>query len=224
MSRANPRFKRNNPVLPSLANAAAFRITASGVIDQQMWLTNFDYINLVTNTPNPNAEANLGANWLTACATQLKACLASDVTFSQLKITCLTIPTRLPGYRTTDASFGNGTVAGSHYDSVIAGIITKETFTKGQHGRGRNYIPGVPLSFVTAGTNPNSLNATGITAYNNLVFALVTLISDGTNNYSLGVTQRTRAGAAATNGQIQGTTFNRTLLGTVRRRRVGRGK
>jgi hypothetical protein len=224
MSRANPRFHRINVPLPSLVGATAFELQVTGFIDNQIWIFGMQYIWTGGAVPNANAELNLGNNWATNCVTSLRGIIASDVQINQVKVSCLTIPARLPVYTSGGGLPAFGSVAGNHIPSEMAGIVSRYTNFKGQHGRGRFYVPGVPISFVTPAGDANRINALGVSAYSVFVANIVTPISDGTNNYSLAVIQRTRGGAAATNGAAATQAFGRSLLGTVRRRRVGRGK
>lgn len=229
MSRALRRFHRINPSLPSLTGGIAMRIQPMGHIDNQIWLMTFDYISFTTGTPNSNAESNLANAWITNCGTAMRGCMAADVAFDTIKVTCLNLNTRQPFFAGSLAGMGNGTVAGTHIPSEMAMVLSKYTAFKGQHGRGRAYIPGCPSTFVTPGTDANRINATGQTAVNAFGVALLNTVSDGTNTYTIGVTQRTTSGAPTQFGAVlksaaTGGLVIQTLLGTARRRRIGRGK
>lgn len=226
MSRASPRFRRNNPQLPT-ATGAVYQLVTSGLIDGQRWVID---LGLMANslTQTSISEQNIAASWLANAAyTDLKNIIASDVTIDTIKVVCVSVTNRQPYVTTPGAAGGAGTVVGGHYNSELAGIISKYTPTKGQHGRGRNYYPGVPISFVTtgAGADCNHLNNTGATPYAALASALAAMsLADGANTAALAVYTRPGKGLPVTQAQVCSRVVAQTLLGTVRRRRIGRGK
>jgi hypothetical protein len=223
MSKAFPRFHRTNAPLPVLATVA-YRVTVFYQLDNQVCLWNMDYI-MASSVQTASSEQNLANNFITACTTAIRGCLAADGLFSQVKVQCLTNPARIPSIVAIIAGNQPGSVAGTHLPSEVAAIISKQTSTKGQHGRGRLYLPGVPNSFVTPGTDANRLNATGVAASAALATALNSAtIQDGAVNASPAVTTRVLKGLPTTQGQTLTTFTSRFLLGTVRRRRIGRGK
>jgi hypothetical protein len=78
---------------------------------------------------------------------------------------------------------------------------------------------------VTPGTNANSLNATGITAYQTLSTAVQSnaIVADAVQ-VVLSVFTRVPKGGVVTNVGVVNYMVTRSVLGTVRRRRPGRGK
>jgi hypothetical protein len=223
MSKANPRFRRANAVLPVLTTPA-YMVTAFGTMEAGIWLCNFGYI---ASAPGQtlNSESNIATSWLNTNAVALRGCMSSIWSLTGCKVTCVTTPSRIPFTNTTNANLGVGTVISPPFPSTVAGIISKATATKGQHGRGRNYIGGVPTAYVSSNVNPDVLNIGGVTAYNTFIATVDGAGTvDGATLLTLAILQRVPKGAAVTNGQTVQTVTLRTLLGNVRRRRFGRGK
>lgn len=223
MSRAAPRFRRPSPSLPALG-FPAYLVQAQGHGEAGIFLVNFAYIaNNVAQTAA--SEANIAASAAVAWAAAFRGCMNASYSLDAIKVTCVTTVTRQPFTNNTSAALGAGTIAGNPLPSTVAATIAKSTATKGQHGRGRNYMPGVPQSFITAATDPDRINAVGLVAYNAFVTALLnTALADGATNCNLAIYTRVAAGQPVTKGQLVTTCVMRSLLGTIRRRRVGRGK
>jgi hypothetical protein len=223
MSKAHPRFHRNNALLP-LITGVAYRVQPFYIVDQQICLWTVDYL-VPTSTATTVTEANIAASWSSTMQAALRGMLAIDCFYTQVKVSCLTNPALLPIYLAIATANQPGTGGNTHMPSEIAAIISKATATKGQHGRGRLYLPGIPVAYVTPTTDANRLNATGVAAQAALTTALSAVgVTDGTNTATPAVTQSVAAGAATTRGQVLSNFTNRTLLGVVRRRRIGRGK
>lgn len=224
MSRANPRFHRINAQLPALA-VNAVRATFNYLIDNQLALWVLDYIGSSLAYSGTGFELAMATSLAGALGTTLRAMLSADCFFTSVKVQSLTTPSRMPGIFTVATANQPGTVAGNHIPSEMSAICYKVTGTKGQHGRGRLMLPGIPSSFLTPGTDCNRLNAAGSAAAQNFDTAVVgTTYADGGNTYAPGLTQRTLHGAATAFGALLTGLGTRLLLGTVRRRRIGRGK
>lgn len=223
MSRANPRFKRTNPILPALTTPA-YRVTTLYLCDQQVCLFTMDGI-MASNTQTANSESNLATSWDTTMRAALKGMLSSDCFLTGYKVQCLTTPTRMPFNFAIPSISQAGGVAPSHIPLEMAVILSKGTAFKGQHGRGRAYFPGFPSSGLTPATDANRVNALGQTWLTAVGTALIAgTILDGANAFQPAVTQRTTKGAPTTNGAVITVFAFKLLLGTVRRRRIGRGK
>lgn len=223
MSKAVPRFKRISPPLPALTGAV-YLITVSGTIDTQRWYCNFGY-QASSFVQVAASESNLNASWITACLAALKACLSNDAIVDTVKVACVSSPTRAPFVQQGGGLPVAGTGGVSHYPTPVAGIIAKYTATRGQHGRGRNYLPAVPIGFVTPASNADQLNASGQTAYNAFATALDVAIADtGGVTADVCVYTRVAKGLSVLNAEDVLQLVVRPLLGTIRRRRVGRGK
>jgi hypothetical protein len=223
MSRAVPRFHRTNAPLPGLA-VPAYRVTVFYLVDQQICLWNQDYI-MTNATQQASSEANIANTFYAAVVTPLRACLSSDCTFTAVKATCLTQPSRMPSTFNVLPANQAGTVAGTHVPSEVAAIISKLSGVKGQHGRGRLYLPGIPSSFLAPGTDANRWTAAAMSAFAALSTAIFSnTIADGTNNAIAGLTTRVLRGLPVTNGATLTSQVQRALAGVIRRRRIGRGK
>lgn len=223
MSRAVRRFFRTNPPLPTLTTPA-YRVTFQYLVDQQICLVTHDFI-MSTNSQTNASEQNLANSFNTTTAPQLKNALSSDCFLQTIKVQCLTTPSRLPFTFTLPSASQAGSVVGNHLPSEIAAIVTKYTATKGQHGRGRIYLPGLPSSFITPGSDANRLTATGLAATNGTATGFTSASNlDGTNLALAAVTTRVLKGAPTTQGQTVALYVSRALVGVIRRRRIGRGK
>lgn len=223
MSKANPRFRRVNPQLPNLSTPV-YQVTVSGSGEAGIWLINLAY--LASASPQTNlSEQNIATTWNTQCNVSLKACLNQTYTYTGVKVTCVTNPNRIPYTGTGLTGMGSGTVLSSALPSTVAAIFSKYTTTKGQHGRGRNYMPAPPITFTTPASLPDYVNATGLTAYNSFLSAIQSAsIVDGSTLMALCIYTRVAKGQPVTQGQFCSVVQMRSLLGTVRRRRTGRGK
>lgn len=223
MSRALKRFLRTNAPLPVLGTNNVFLVTMSGTVDGELWINNLAYMGI--NTLTSASESNIASSFYTAVKTAWQN--VNDITsgFSTVKVTCVNLPARIPFVLQVNSGVAvTGSIGNTHLPKEMAAITSKYTSTKGQHGRGRNYWAGIPTTFTTPLTDPNELNSVGITAYNALLTAIQsTAIVDGAVVMSLCVYTRTLKGLAVTNAQTVATSLVRTVLGTVRRRRPGRG-
>jgi hypothetical protein len=222
MSRANPRFKRTNAPLPAFV-FPIYQVTVSGIIDQQTWLCTMCYLARVA-AQTPASEANLAASWLTVNNAAWRACMDGQTSLLTVKVTCVSAPARIPGFAFQFGAGSLGTAPAGHLDSEVAAILSKATLTKGQHGRGRLYIPGVPTSFISTLTDPNRINGASLATYGTLATSLMAPILDGANSADPGLYTRLPKGQPVTAAQILSAINTRALLGTVRRRRIGRGK
>jgi hypothetical protein len=224
MSRANPRFRRVNPQLPSIGTQNLFLATLMGTCDSMVWMVNLAYMG--ANTLTALSESNIAATLSAALHPSLLAVMDSSSLWQFTKVSCLNMPARIPFVAAVNAGAGYaGTVGATHIPMEMAAVVSKYTLTKGQHGRGRNYWPCVPTSFVTPASNANSLNATAIAAYQTLANQTDAVgIADGAAEMFLAVYQRPAKGFPATQAQAVENIIIRPVLGTVRRRRPGRGK
>jgi hypothetical protein len=224
MSRAVPRFRRFNPPLPA-ATGYVMQVLMSGLMDGQRWVMDFGFMGVGTPPP-AGAEATVAGSFTTLMQPTWQPLTANNVSWDTTKVSCVSIPTRNPFVLTTAPLplFGSGGAAG-HLTSTDAGIFSKYTLFKGQHGRGRNYIPGMPESFVAPAVDANDLTAGGIAALSAFATAARTQpFTDGVNTLDLCIYTRPAKGLPVTLAANVIVVTPRPLLGTVRRRRVGRGK
>lgn len=223
MSKANPRYRRNNALLP-LLTTPAYRVTSLYLVDGQICLISQDFI-MTTSSQTAASEQNITTSFNLTTLTLLRACLANDCFQTAVRTQCLTTPSRIPW----TTFFASGSQAGSggstHLPSEIAVILSKATSTKGQHGRGRLFLPGIPSAFLAPATDANRLTAAALTTVSALATAILSAGTvDGANVGIASITQSTKAGAPTIRGQALSLITVRLLVGVIRRRRIGRGK
>lgn len=219
MSRLKPRFHRVNPFLPPVGgNQGVVEFIFQGVIENQMTINTFSYLgpNFAPTQPQlttlaNNITANLKATYLLA--------ISADWALTQRKINVVH-RNDIAGQVFGDNSGGGGPA--NHLPTEVSAVILRSTAVKGQHGRGRVSLPAVPISWVTAST---ITNAFGILAYNNLAVNMLAVASDGTNNWVPCIGQRGTVAPPVIIGAAPITRlFLDALVGTIRRRKIGRGK
>jgi hypothetical protein len=233
MSRANPRFRRNNPIPnPLPANAPVIRYTVkmtgpTGVYEvQRTWV---DY----TNTAITSGDESILYNGLWAGGLNLTSFLAAtqagDVKIDHIVAdypTLLTVPV------TTHTVAVTGTVAGFTVDPPVGATLIWETNFKGQCGRGRMTLP-VPENFVTSGAGvTDKINNAGLVAIGNFANPSIGVLTIGGHVWTPSVIGRT-ANPAGTLPHFlpKGiwhavpiiTYLTNDVLGTARRRKAGRG-
>jgi hypothetical protein len=222
MSRKNPRFRRVNPALPGTTNTI-MQLAAVGVLDQQEIVSTFTYLSN-NSPPAPGEELALANAWVAAAiSTDFLDCLSAGYSLLAVKVTCLSDLTRTPAVKTLGAGLPGG-VAGTHEPTTVAGVISRYTAFKGQHGRGRLMMPAIPSSFVDPTTDANSLTAAALAIYQTFCTQLLVTVTVGAATYSLAIASRPLTTVAWRNAAIVTVIVPRPLLGNVRRRRVGRGK
>lgn len=118
--------------------------------------------------------------------------------------------------RTVPSAFDQGTVAGACMPPGVSVAITKQSQLAGRHGRGTVHMPGVPLTFVTAGLLDGSAQA----PYTNLANELEAPIPVGGGTFAAPVIYQ-RASPINSQQVIQ-TTVQQNVR-TMSRRVVGRG-
>jgi hypothetical protein len=218
MSRANPRFRRVNPSLPPPGTGAVIQITAIGIVEGQETINTFYYY---CSTAGALTTADLIAAlaaWRAAFSAHYIAAMSSDWKSVNLIAACLTQPSLVTIDDFTWAGTNGGGPAG-HEPTQVAVCVSRYTAFKGQHGRGRIYLPAVPTGWVT-----NS-NVTTVGAYVQIALDLALGFTANANIYVPAVVQRSKVsprpvvGVAAV---VEGTA--RFLTATIRRRRIGRGK
>lgn len=225
MSRANPRFRRTNPTLPAVGGNNVYSVQLGGTADNEIWLVNLAVMG--PDTPVSTTESGMASSIESQLSSALPGVLDTATKWTTVKVASLTIPTRIPYIRYVNSGNGYaGTASSTHIPKEMSAIISKYTGYKGQHGRGRNYWPAVPSSFVTASANANQLNATGVSAYTTLfgIYSPVGWINANGTSMTTCVYQRALKGAPVINAAPVLSYVVRTVLGTTRRRRPGRGK
>lgn len=220
MSRAVPRFRRNNPSLPAVGtgNVVVYKIV--GTIEGQLTINTFMYQGAVPS-PTQAQLTTLLTNISIGMFAKYVACISIDwtCTLESLDVVSATI---FNGVKTTANAGLGGSRAAGHEPTEVAAVLIRRTAVKGQHGRGRVSLPAiatadVSLSRISAGAITVALNALGT--------EMLVSFSDGTNTWNPCVGQRMLASPRLVIGASPLTAVTvDSLLGTVRRRKIGRGK
>lgn len=221
MSRANPRFRRVNPPLPAVGTTNGIvQYQIRGSIEGQLTITSFFYSAAVP-APTPAQLATLRGNISLALLAKYALCVSIDWS---LTVEVLNVVHRndLFGNSSTANVPTNGGRAPGHLPTEVAAVLNKATAVKGQHGRGRIGLPAIAVADVTAS---RIVAAAEVTALGNLAGAMLATATDGVNTWTPCLGQRGAASPKLIVGfsPLTAVTAN-LLLGTIRRRKIGRGK
>lgn len=218
MSRANPRFRRNNPKLP-LPVGNVYRVKLLGQLENQLTINTFYYMDdqaLATATETSIANLGVAISAAGALIPKYAACMSVDWTLTGYIIDVPTSPS-LAAVVTNQLTVGSGPAG--HEPTEVAAVITRQSAVKGQCGRGHVSLPAIPTSWVTAS------RLTTTTAHTAMATEMKSVYSFGGVQYAPAIFSRN--GSHFQNGlgaAFQISTALNTLLGTVRRRKIGRGK
>lgn len=220
MSRANPRFRRVNAPLPGTIGNAVVQYRLLGLQENQITICTFNYQGPVpapTNTQLTALLTSISGNLLSP----FLACVSSDwtVDFEELNVVTTNTINGVFSTAHTGTSGSRGTPA---LNTEMAVVVLRECVVKGQHGRGRVSLPGVAAADVTR----SRITAAALTtAINALQTAMLLTASDGANVWTPCMAQRATTSPRLVIGAspLTGVSHD-SLLGTVRRRKIGRGK
>jgi len=221
MSRASPRFHRINPSLPAVGSTqgvALYRIW--GAIEAQLTINTFMYLAPVNN-PTQAQLTTLLTSISSIVFSVYKACLSTDWTLTKETLDVVHRVDINGVVSTANVPSAGGRPAG-HMPTEVAVVLNRRTAFKGQHGRGRVSLPAISTADVGASS---ILGAALPTALNNLRSSMLVGASDGANSWVPCIGQRTNVSPKFVVGAaiLTAVTFD-TLLGTIRRRKIGRGK
>lgn len=222
MSRKNPRFRRNNTPLPTTTNNVA-QLSVIGQLEGQQTINNFYYFDSGTALITAS-EQNLALAWRTSCFAKYQAAVSNEWSNVSVRVAIISAPTRIPFADTGSAGLlGTGGVG--HLPTTTSAVCTRQTAFRGQCGRGRIYVPAVPLAFVTS-PNESTLNATGTAAIQSLLNFTNAQIAATDRNWQPVLVSRKglAAGAPIAQAALLTNFLVKALLGNTRRRRIGRGK
>jgi len=212
---------RNNPNVP-LCTGPVIRLTVemTNPVGQRFQII-LDYMAATPIGVTQTVMTAFLTGWQTNCQTALRAVLGADVTITRYmtaEIETGTCPTVV-----TNVSFA-GTEASDSLPGTVAAVTTKYSAWKGQHGRGRIYYGGVPITFTDPTVDPNRLLGAAVTAYAAVNTALLLAVVAGGVNWNLSITTRPAPPAVLVARGTNVTILTvQQPLGTVRRRREGRG-
>jgi hypothetical protein len=221
MSRANPRFRRINPSLPAVGSTQGVVLyRVRGTIEGQMTLTGFHLL-AANNNPTQGQLNSLLLDLSTNVFPAIKNCSSADWVTVTETLDVVHRTDIIGAKLASNAGVIGGRPAG-HLPTEVAAILLKQTIFKGQHGRGRMSLPAIASADVTASTITAAAMSSALGV---LGIALTTTRTDGTNVWTPCVAQRgntsPRFVVAAANIV---STQKVLLLGTIRRRKIGRGK
>jgi len=213
---------RNNPPAPVVTSPQlklAIETVADGVRCQSV----LSYNGQGNPYPTLTDLQDFIAAWEAANEAQYLACLPPDaelVRYTCAEVGLGTCPTAVVLISPAEP----GTAGATHLPLEMAAVQTLRSNLKGQHGRGRLSMPAVPNTFTTPATDPNILNATGHTAYAALLAALLANIATALGTWVWTIHTRPSPPSVLVNSaaNVVSATTN-DVLGTVRRRRPGRG-
>lgn len=209
------------PLNPPIAGSTLARIVVECLCDHQRCMYSIDYLSNTVVVGKFVEVSNFEAQWEANLLAKLRACLAADCTLTSISAIAISDNSVQPVVSPQGLA---GTVAGNHLPIEMAITIAKQSSIRGRSGRGWLQLPGIPISFTTPATDPNILNATGLAATNTLCVELLHAVVSGAYTWTPVVSSRPPKGfpnytrAAPLNGIVP-----RLLLGTVRRRKEGRG-
>ena len=209
---------RNNPALPPTSLGAA-AMTVQTVCAGQLNMVTFQYLANTAAGLTTSELATLIASWRTAIQPAFLACLPPAAILSTITAADISLGASPTQYAFLTAA---GTVAASTPLPPQAAVcITRYTGTRGQHGRGRFYMPSIPSTFVAPATNPDEITPAANTAYLNLANLLwQTSLSLGVRTAQLAIlTRPTPPATLFLRGALVSAVAVRLAIATQRRRR-----
>jgi hypothetical protein len=218
MSKANPRFRRNNSAL-YFVNGNIWRVRIIGAIENQLTVSSFYYIDELgpgTATLAVGVALSIAFQGASAVFTKYCAAVSGDWLSSLVLVDSPTNPT-LATIQNIDVAVGTGPAG--HEPTVVGAVVAKLTAVKGQCGRGHITTPAVPTAWVTGSNLSNQ------TAHTNLANAMVAPLTGSGHTFTPCLYSPKGSHANPIKGYAPLTNcLVRTTLGTVRRRKLGRGK
>lgn len=221
MSRANPRFRRPNNPLP-LAIFNAYQANVLYTKNSQQFITTLYYLDNQPTGTNIGTTSLAGA--VSAALNTFQPVLATDCIVQGVIVRNLNNPT-VPSVTQLLSPTLAGTVAGVSAGTIQAVTIDRLTGIRGQAGRGHVNLGPVPDSWLSA--DGTSIIAPGPATYATWAtqWLRTVLVAGGSNFTPILWSRGLRTQMPKLTGATPITgTLVRTLLGTVRRRKIGRGK
>lgn len=218
MSRAVPRYRRNNQQLPPVP-VNSFRLTLLGQHDIQNTINTFYYRDPDGSLSTYTNQFHVATAFATLILPTIVGFSSSDWTGIAIKSENLSNLSLVPYYLPLIGVSGAGP-AGSE-PSFVSLVCTRVTSVRSACGRGRVYIPAVPSAyisngFILAGAAQAAAQAI-VTAINATFTVSGKTMQPGL--YSHGSRTHKSNGFA----DLVATSYN-LQVGTARRRKIGRGK
>jgi hypothetical protein len=212
---------RTNAPNPPIAGAVA-RVLVYSRTTNQVAITSHDYMASTMGITAADLTA-LIAQWIIKNQANYLGCLTPDTVVFQFlcsRLDSLAVQTQI----FTLVGGSAGIIVGHPLPLQMGVTLTKYSSVKGQHGRGRITMPAIPASYVTPATDPDQINATGVTAYTALTVTLQAPITVGPITWTPCISTRPVPPAnVVTNASVYTNMVVRTILGSARRRKEGVG-
>jgi hypothetical protein len=220
MSRLNPRYHRINPLGTAVGvTNGLVRYILQGSIESQMTIIEIDFWAAVP-APTVNTLTTLLTNISAGVFASLKNLSSADWTCVAEMLGCIHLNNVMGVKSVTNAGTAGGRAAG-HEPTEVAQPILKLTGLKGQHGRGRISIPAIATADVVGS---QITAAAWNTAESTFATNVQAGFSDGAATWYPCVSTRVK-GAQTFQYFSPVTSWRKsTYLGTIRRRKIGRGK
>jgi hypothetical protein len=221
MSRANPRYRRTNVSGTAVTiNDTIVEYIIQGSIEGQLTVNTFYYHGIVT-VPTFAQLTTLLTNISLQVFSNMRTCVSADWSCTRELLNVVDVSS-IQGVISVANAGVLGTRPATHLPTEVAAVLIRRTTLKGQHGRGRVSLPAISPGDVTASTITLAAEKTALAA---LASAMLFVCSDGTNNYTPVVAQRSPAPPRLVTNYTNITSVTPNyVLGTVRRRKLGRGK
>lgn len=208
----------------SLVTTSLARVTIDTVTEGQHCQTIFDYINGRTTPAVQTDLVGLIAQWVAIFDVHYMACLSPKTDLFSITAAELHFGIAPSAITLYAAGAHPGTAGATNLPLEVAATISKQANLKGRHGIGRISMPAIPNTFTTPATASSSLNAAGLTAYGLLAADMLLNLVTGTDTWIPVISTRPIPPATTIDRAAQIVlTTTRTILGTARRRKLGRG-
>lgn len=220
MSRANPRYRRFNAPGIAIGTNSTVEYIIKGTAEGQTVISGFSYY-VALQFPSPTQLSNALTSISGILKTAYLNCICID--YAMVSETLIvTSSNTTQGVVSTANAGALGARPTPHLPLTNAIIINKASVLKGQHGRGRLSLPCVSEgdtlnSYVSLAAEKNALAI--------LALAMLTQGTDGANAYVPCITTRSPVTPRlVTNYVLMTAARVNFLLGTIRKRKIGRGK
>jgi hypothetical protein len=212
---------RLNPPAP-LINGDVFRFTMQIRAENQITETTHDYMSTVFAVDPAVAMAALQGQWLANVAIPYQAVTANDGLFYGCIMQCLS--SQFPPSLVSPLA-ANGTGGVNHLPLESSAVVSRYTALKGQHGRGRFYPSCLPVAFSNAGAAAASeLTNAAVGLYQALGTALLLpVVAAGVTLNPVIASRPTAPSVLVTRAQLVTSYLCQVDLGSIRRRKLGRG-
>lgn len=211
---------RTPPPRPPVLAAGQWLVQVAAYAKLHLQTVINTYYYLVTQPTPTVAQLNeVSAGWISAVMPVYGLAVSSQVTHYQTIARFMGRPD-VPSVTTPITTGGGGNISTPSLPSTDAAIITCFSTFGGKRGRARKYIFGIPQ---TAETN-SALTAGELALLNNLATAIAGPVPTGDfGSVPAWMFSRNKTGEAGVAGVAISSAAPVAVIGTQRRRRIGRG-